>query len=213
MNEKTVNSRGASTRKRILEVSIQAFAQRGYVGTSLDSIAGELGITRQAVLFHFKDKVRLYDAAVESLLESAALAARRRQREDFDSLSDYVAHLVASAVDFQFALPEFSRMTVYFLLSPAPSAEEPVSSVSGMVAQWQEVLEEGRRTGQTRDVPLQSVIALVGGMLAYYFLLPGGRQASSALPQYDPRQGGGPEAITADLNCAVRGLLGLPPAG
>ena len=146
-------TRGEATRQRIVEAAIKAFAQNGFDGTRLDAIAKTLGVTRQTLLFHFKDKLGLYDAAVENLLRSAG-DFTPRERSEFHSLYAYVEYLVASTVDFHIEHPEFARITNHFLLNPAPVADETSPAVSTMVELWQGVLNEGK----TRDVSLQSVI-------------------------------------------------------
>ncbi len=43
-------------RERILEAAAELFAERGYNGTSMSSIADSLGATKPFVYYHFKDK-------------------------------------------------------------------------------------------------------------------------------------------------------------
>ena len=203
-------ARGEATRQRIVAAAITAFARQGYTGTRLDDIARELGITRQAVLFHFKDKPGLYDAAIESLLAETAQLTPPQPREAFDSLHAYVSHLVHSTVAFHFHMPEFARISLQFLLNPAPLTDETSPRLAIMISHWQTALDEGREKGLTREVTLHSVLSLIGGMLAYHSLLPGGRQASSAIMA--STQGfTDQEQMEEDLLHAVEGLLGLMP--
>ncbi len=44
---------------------MDAFGSRGYEATSLDALAAELGVTKQAVLYWFPSKEALLDAAIE----------------------------------------------------------------------------------------------------------------------------------------------------
>ena len=37
------------TKERILETALELFAQNGYLGTSMNDIAGQLGITKAAL--------------------------------------------------------------------------------------------------------------------------------------------------------------------
>lgn len=57
----------AQTRKNLLFVARNHLAERGYHGTSLAAVSGELGLTKQALLHHFKSKDRLYTAVLEQL--------------------------------------------------------------------------------------------------------------------------------------------------
>lgn len=64
--------RAARLRKQeqILAESERQFARFGFEGVSLDSIATELGISRQNLLYYFSSKEDLYDAVLENVLKS-----------------------------------------------------------------------------------------------------------------------------------------------
>lgn len=55
----------SDTRRRIQEIALDLFTERGYEATSLREIAEELGVTKAALYYHFKTK----DDIVTSLLE------------------------------------------------------------------------------------------------------------------------------------------------
>jgi AcrR family transcriptional regulator len=67
----------APTRDRILDGALLSFGTKGYDATSLDALAGGLGIRKQTILHHFGSKERLLDALLDrSAVElSAALEA------------------------------------------------------------------------------------------------------------------------------------------
>lgn len=54
----------APTRERILGAALSAWGTRGYDGTSLDALAGSLGLTKQAILYWFPSKDALLDAVI-----------------------------------------------------------------------------------------------------------------------------------------------------
>lgn len=54
-----------STADRVLDAAIRAFGSQGYDSTSLDTLARELGIRKQSILYHFHSKERLLDAAID----------------------------------------------------------------------------------------------------------------------------------------------------
>lgn len=53
------------TRDRVLDAALSAFGTRGYDATSLDDVAAEVGITKQAILYHFPTKEELLRASIE----------------------------------------------------------------------------------------------------------------------------------------------------
>ena len=63
-----VRTRPRDRRASILAAARKRFHQNGYAGTSLEDIAGDLGITAPALYRHFRGKDALYTAALESNL-------------------------------------------------------------------------------------------------------------------------------------------------
>jgi AcrR family transcriptional regulator len=61
-------------RQAILAAATELFVANGYGATSLDDIAGELGLTRQAALYHFRTKEDLLSAVVHPYLHDLTRA-------------------------------------------------------------------------------------------------------------------------------------------
>ena len=83
----------AQTRERILDTSLAAFGLRGYDSTSLDEMATELGITKQAILYHFSSKEHLLPATIElavAELGSALGGAAKSLSRGFQRIEDLV---------------------------------------------------------------------------------------------------------------------------
>lgn len=56
-----------NTKDRILETALELFAQRGYMGTSMNNIATQLGITKSALYKHYTGKQEILDRIVEAM--------------------------------------------------------------------------------------------------------------------------------------------------
>lgn len=54
-----------STRGRILDGALASFGTKGYDGTSLDTLGGGLGLTKQSILYHFVSKEALLEAVID----------------------------------------------------------------------------------------------------------------------------------------------------
>jgi AcrR family transcriptional regulator len=67
----TTTDRGTETRRRILEVAAEAFAVRGYAGTSLNDVLKASAVTKGGFYFHFPSK------------EALALATLRHKQEQW----------------------------------------------------------------------------------------------------------------------------------
>jgi len=50
-----------SKKEQILKEAVKIFAKKGYENTSLEEIAKEVGITKPAIYYHFKNKKELYN--------------------------------------------------------------------------------------------------------------------------------------------------------
>jgi len=72
------------TSERILIAATSAFGENGYDGTSLDSLAQELGIRKQSILYHYPTKEALLDASVSSAIQvlSGVLSAAAKNSQD-----------------------------------------------------------------------------------------------------------------------------------
>ena len=57
------------TKERILETALELFAQNGYLGTSMNDIARQLGFTKAALYKHYTSKQEILDRIVERMNE------------------------------------------------------------------------------------------------------------------------------------------------
>jgi AcrR family transcriptional regulator len=62
-----------TTRERVLDAALSSFGGTGYDATSLDQLAGDLGIRKQTILYYYPSKAELLDAVIDA--SSAELAA------------------------------------------------------------------------------------------------------------------------------------------
>ena len=86
------------TRRKILDVALDVFAEKGYSRTSLQEIADRAGFTRGAVYWHFKNKADLLEALADDV-EGEAFAgledlSRLNSRDDLkEVLCSYLGRL------------------------------------------------------------------------------------------------------------------------
>lgn len=64
----------AETRAKLIKAARQAFAAKGYAGSSMDDLTAQVGLTRGALYHHFGDKKGLLEAVVAQL--NAEMTAR-----------------------------------------------------------------------------------------------------------------------------------------
>ena len=54
-----------NTKEKILEEALKLFARSGYMGTSMNDIASQLGVTKAALYKHYSSKQEILDSIVE----------------------------------------------------------------------------------------------------------------------------------------------------
>lgn len=57
------------TKERIMETALELFAEKGYLGTSMNDIAKQLGFTKAALYKHYASKQEILDRIVERMNE------------------------------------------------------------------------------------------------------------------------------------------------
>ena len=56
-----------NTKEKILEEALKLFAQCGYMGTSMNDIASQIGVTKAALYKHYSSKQEILDSIVEKM--------------------------------------------------------------------------------------------------------------------------------------------------
>ena len=77
----------------ILQAAETQFARYGFEGVSLETIAGELGLSRQNLLYYYPSKEALYDAVLDDVLASwlAGMSRIGLATDPEQAIRDYVA--------------------------------------------------------------------------------------------------------------------------
>lgn len=112
------------TKREFLDRAEALFAERGFEGVSLSDISGALGLTKQALLHHFKSKAGLYGqvlARIADGLDAQHAAALEQSDDPGEQLRASLTQLYDKAV-FE---PDWIRVLMRELLDNnrrAPSA-------------------------------------------------------------------------------------------
>jgi len=78
-------ARPSDTKRRIQQVALELFAQKGVQRTSLQEIAERLGITKPALYYHFGSREELVRSIVQPMIEEAeARLGELEARDDVD---------------------------------------------------------------------------------------------------------------------------------
>lgn len=138
-----------STRARILDAALAAFATRGVDATSLDALATEIGIRKQTILYWFPSKEQVLlgviDHAVAELgtrLGAAAATARHpgaaaataRRPSDAGSLVDQVAAVVDATFRLGSTDPQLLALVREVTRVGPPAATHLATALEPLVA-------------------------------------------------------------------------------
>jgi TetR/AcrR family transcriptional regulator, cholesterol catabolism regulator len=167
----------AYKRERILEEAVKLFYERGFSGTTLDDIAGKLGVTKPFIYTHFRSKVELLEAICRPTIEMSLEAiARAAQRPGTPS-----ARLFDGIVDFsKVVLRRQANIAVYFREEKHLS-EAGLAEINTLRKRFDrvlsELLEEGARAGEFSIADIRLAALAIGGMVswAYTWYQPAGR--------------------------------------
>ncbi len=190
---------GVDKRERILSAAEDLFYRNGLVGTTMDMLCAELGVTKPYVYYYFKDKHEIVETlawraslACLTTMKFAADDARPADEKLAEGLQRWVAacvtHFRASALAFRVTAslrPEFRA--------------ELRRLANDFYADLAALMEEGRRAGrldfEDAAVTAKAMGGAVGFMYTWY--RPDGR-----LP---------PEELVARLTATLYRMIGLRP--
>jgi AcrR family transcriptional regulator len=167
----------AYKRDRILEEAVKLFYERGFSGTTLDDIAGKLGVTKPFIYTHFRSKVELLEAICRPTIEMS-LAAIEDAAEQGGTPEE---RLYSGVINFTgVVLQRQANIAVYFREEKNLS-EAGLVEINGLRKRFDrllsDLLDEGAKAGNFSVADVRVAALAIGGMVswAYTWYQPGGR--------------------------------------
>ncbi len=155
-------------RDRILRLSADLFAARGYHGTGLTDLLREVGVARGGFYHHFPSK----EAVLLEIVTDAIGAILKTSAVIVDEESDAATKLRRLCNDLSYAIIENQSGFVVFLREYSALSDSAKKQVLALrrsyLERWEEVLQEGMRTRvfSSRQTPYTEGIL---GMWIYSF--------------------------------------------
>ncbi|MFH1176751.1 MAG: TetR/AcrR family transcriptional regulator [Acidobacteriota bacterium] len=158
--------RSDEPRRRILDAAIEVFAERGFAGAGVDEIARRAGINKAMLYYHIGDKAALYATVVIETIE----LIRTTIQENMEGQSDPRDRLRALLGAFLSVVQESPRYPQMMLRELADGwtnlPPEALQRLTGVLAITRAILDDGRESGELRDVnPLLTHLLVVGSVL------------------------------------------------
>jgi TetR/AcrR family transcriptional regulator len=156
------------TNSLILEAAEEEFARRGFAATRLEDIAERVGITRAAVIYHYGDKQRLYDAVLAATFK--ALTDRIEDRVGAaGSDSERIEAMIDAWIESSNERPTLARL---FMREAADAFDgfrpEVDALVTPLFARIIGIIEAGQRNGAVRQVDPAHLVTILAGATTWY---------------------------------------------
>ena len=137
---------------KILSIAAEEFADKGFAGTAIGSVARKAGVSVGVIYKYYAGKEDLFNACVTKSLESME-EVLSMTGNDGGSLMDMLANLISRMQGFARENPEYIRLyhQITVLGSPAGktrTAELIESSTAGI---YEEFIRKASETGEIRD--------------------------------------------------------------
>ena len=160
-------TRSRSSKERIIDAAARLFAHRGYAETALEEIAGECGITKPAIYYHFKDKQSLYGAVLcqrFSLISEKIL--QETQREDpLEAIHAFVETFGRYLLEDRDFGAIFARELAGGLQAFPRTC---IKNLSVILGRLDAILQEGKRRGIFREEnPFMIQLMIVSTLINY----------------------------------------------
>ncbi|GEK80079.1 TetR/AcrR family transcriptional regulator [Agrococcus baldri] len=129
-----------TTHDEILQAALERFARFGYLGSSIQQIADDVGTSKSSVLYHFDSKEALLEAAISPAIDALeGLLQQVPTREQHAAFGrDELVAMVTAFVD---VLQAHARAVAVFVSQRGALVDVPViERANALVARMAEVL-------------------------------------------------------------------------
>lgn len=100
-----------AVRQNILDVSTTEFADHGFAGARVDTIAAKTLTSKRMIYYHFGSKDGLYRAVLERAYAGIRTAELHGELEGLDAM-DALSRMTTITLDYHAAHPEFVRLVM-----------------------------------------------------------------------------------------------------
>lgn len=162
-------AQGLGTRERMLEVAERQFAQKGYEGAHLESIAREVGVRKTALYYYFDSKAALYAAVLERMLGAFERRMLEVMRLELDH-AEKAKRIADQLHDVLAENPNYSQILVRIYVDRIPIDESSVAPIFRRIVEGALVFfREGVEAGVFRKMSSRHVFQSAMGMIVFHY--------------------------------------------
>jgi AcrR family transcriptional regulator len=150
------------TRARILAAAREAFASRGYHGTSIDTIIESADVARATFYLHFKSKRDVFEAALEELI--AVVYQALPPLEPTEEVSPQALRNIERVLEALLDDVDLARILLMEGLGPDEDSREKILRLQERLVRYaEETLRRGQELGMVRAGDVRVMAACVIG--------------------------------------------------
>jgi AcrR family transcriptional regulator len=157
------------SREEILAAAVTAFSQKGYRGTNLQDVAAVLGVTRQAIYYHYRNKHALLHEMFERFFDDLDEAVEAAATAEADPAKRFEQMLRAHVIIVA-RTPATSSIFTREFEALQPEAQSAVRQRRrGYQARFVEAYTALEEAGEARALPTGETISLMFGAVNWTF--------------------------------------------
>lgn len=142
---------GERTKAKVLDAAVRLFGTNGYDGTSLDEVAGQVGLRKQSLLYHFPSKADLFAAAAAEAAQAVYSALDGALEHHDPGGLDRLPVFVEAATDLAGRRPEVLALIREVARAGPPVSDRVVEALRPLVDSAVAWLERGMSDGVIRE--------------------------------------------------------------
>ncbi|WP_372747351.1 TetR/AcrR family transcriptional regulator [Litorivivens sp.] len=202
-------ARANRTRAEILNAAEQLFASRGFAATRLEDVAEEVGVTRAALFYHFKDKQMLFEAMIANAFETLNTDLHDLLDATDKGIAERLRLAAEAWVNAILSRPTLARLIMRFVADGYEQAPRNIFwDDQQLPRKFFDLFQEGRKSGELKPLnsdPFHAASAIVGTTVFYVGAL------STLMPtdQFEPlapEQAAAHKAETLRMLCNLLGI-------
>jgi TetR/AcrR family transcriptional regulator len=162
-----------TSKERILAAALDEFAELGLAGARVDNIAARAGINKAMIYYHFDSKEALYDHILRVHLESGVTDLSQGITSDIP-MEDVLRNIARFHSRGLRANNNVSRIFLRELAAGGERIKGILPNLAGkeeLRSMLVRLIEEGKQSGEYRDMDTRHTIISFIGMSMFYLLL------------------------------------------